>query len=418
MHVHGIVDRQAQPLGGVVFHDGRHHGRFMALVERRAGQAARRLDQIGMAGQAGEFFLHALETAHGDAELAPHARIHAGGVGAHDGAGGRQRGQRDATARGQGAHQHLPALASPGRPADQGLDGHEDVAPLVGAVLEDLHGRQMAAADLHARRIGGHQGHRNAHVLGAAQQALGVAQLERQAQHGGHRPQRDVALVPIQPDAQQILAIDHLAAHHAGIGHGGGIGPGLGAGEPEAGNLAAVGQARQPEFPLRGRAELQQQFARAQRIGHHDGDAGRDRIRRHPPHDLGMRVGRKAQAAVFLGNDHAEEALASHQVPDLGRQIAALPFDVPFVQQRAQARHRPFDEQAFFVAERGRRHGEQFVPIGVASEEIAVPPDIAGLDGLAFGIGQAWQGGAGPAIGGFGYAPAAPIREARSQTHG
>ncbi|CFU09251.1 Uncharacterised protein [Bordetella pertussis] len=415
VHVHRVVDRLAHALGGVVFHDGGDHRRLVPLVQRRAGQAARGLDQIGVARQPRQLLLHTLELADRDAELAADTRVHAGGARADHGRRGRQRRQRDAAAGGQRAHQHLPALAGARRSADQGLDRHEDIAAAVGAVLEYLHGRQMAPADFHAGRLGGHQRHRNADIGRTAQQALEVGQLERQAQHRGHRPQRDVALVPVQAYAQHLASIHHLAAHHAGVGHGGRVRAGLGAGQAEARHLGAVGQARQPEFALLGRAELQQQLARSERIRHHHGHPRRDRISRNAPHHLRMRIRRKAQAAVLLGNDHAEKALRFHELPDRLGQIAARPGDVPFVQHGAQLRHRAIDEALLGGRQLGRRHIQQLAPIGIAGEQVGVPPDIAGLDGLAFGVRHAGHGLARPAKCGFGDTPAAPSVEIHAQ---
>ncbi|MNS74510.1 hypothetical protein D3C72_1079880 [compost metagenome] len=201
--------------------------------------------------------------------------------------------------------------------------------------MKHLHRRQMAPTDLHARRLGGHQRHRNTDVFGAAQNAIGVRHLERQPQHRGHRPQGDVALVPIQADADEFATIHHLAAHHAGIHHGRGIRARFGAGEAKARYFAAIGQARQPVIALRGRAELHQQFARPQRIRHHDRDARRDRIGGNAPHHFGMRIGRKAQATVAARNDHAEKALRFQEVPHARGQVTPVPGDVPFVQHGA-----------------------------------------------------------------------------------
>ena len=52
MDVHGVVDRDAHPLGGVQLHDAGNHRGMMALVERRAGQPPRGVEQIGGAGDA------------------------------------------------------------------------------------------------------------------------------------------------------------------------------------------------------------------------------------------------------------------------------------------------------------------------------------------------------------------------------
>ena len=307
----------------------------------------------------------------------------------------------------QRAHQHLPAVAGAFLAADQRVQRHEHVTAAIGAVLEGLHGGQMAPADLHARRIDRHQRHRDADVARLAQDAVGIGQLEGQPQHRGHRPQRDVALVPVQPDADQLAPVHHLAADHAGVGHGGRVRAGLGAGQAEAGNLAPVGQARQPVVALRRRAELHQQLARSERVGHHHGDAGGDRVGGDAAHHLGMRVRREAQATVAARDDHAE-ALRLQEGPDLGRQVAAVPADIPFVQHGAQLRHGPVDELPLVRRQRGGRHVQQLAPVRIAAEEIGLPPGVAGLDGLAFGRGHGRQRAPRPTVGRFGNAAPAP----------
>src|SRR3546814_9798752 len=50
-----------------------------------------------------------------------------------------------------------------------------------------------------------------------ADQAVGIGQLERQPQNSGHRTQGNVALAPVQQDAQSLYPIDLLPAHHTCI---------------------------------------------------------------------------------------------------------------------------------------------------------------------------------------------------------
>ncbi|MNI53024.1 hypothetical protein D3C73_1078380 [compost metagenome] len=90
VHVHRGIDGFAHAFGGVVFHDARHDGGLHVLVQRGAGQAPGRFNQIGVARQAGQLFLHAFELADGNAELLAHPGVHARGVRAHDGGRGRQ----------------------------------------------------------------------------------------------------------------------------------------------------------------------------------------------------------------------------------------------------------------------------------------------------------------------------------------
>ena len=408
VHVHGVVHRHAHALGGVVFHDARHHRRLDALIERGARQAARGFDQIGVAGQTGQPFLHALELADRDAELLAHPRIHAGGVRAHRRGGGRQRRQRNAAPGGQCAHQHLPALPGALDAADQRIQRHKNVAARVGPVLEHLHGGQVAPADLDAGRVGGNERHRDADILGPAQDAVGVRHLERQPQHRGHRPQRDVALVPIEPDADELPPIHDLAAHDAGIHHRGRVRAGFGTGQAKARDFPAVGKPWQPVIALRLRAELHEQFARPQRVRHHDGDTRRNGIGGNAPHHFGVRIGREPQAAVTARNDHAEEALRLEVFPDVRRQIAPVPGDIPFIQHAAQFAHGTVDEALFIRRQRGRRHAEQLAPVGIAREQVGVPPAVAGFDGFAFGGRHGRHGIAGPAVCGFRNAAPAP----------
>jgi len=97
-----------------------------------------------------------------------------------------------------------------------------------------------------------------------------------------------------------------------------------------------IGQARQPFFLLLLGAEAHQQFAGPERIGHHHGDGGGQRAGGDLAHDFGMRVGREAEPAEFLGDDHAEEFFALDEVPGLLRQVAPFPVDLPVVEHRAK----------------------------------------------------------------------------------
>ena len=75
MDVHGVVDRDPHPLGGMQLHDAGNDRGMMALVERRAGQPPRGVEQIGGAGNARQRLLDAFELADRDAELLADAGI-------------------------------------------------------------------------------------------------------------------------------------------------------------------------------------------------------------------------------------------------------------------------------------------------------------------------------------------------------
>ena len=59
--------------------------------------------------------------------------------------------------------------------------------PRFGPFWNDLHRRQMAAADLDAGQIGRHQRERDADVVALADQVVGIVQLEREPEHGRDR---------------------------------------------------------------------------------------------------------------------------------------------------------------------------------------------------------------------------------------
>ena len=90
MDIHGIVDRDPHPLGGVQLHDAGDDRGMMTLIERGAGQPPRGIQEIGSAGDAGERLLDAFELGNRDAELLADAGIGAGGARGIGGARGRQ----------------------------------------------------------------------------------------------------------------------------------------------------------------------------------------------------------------------------------------------------------------------------------------------------------------------------------------
>ncbi len=166
------------------------------------------------------------------------------------------------------------------------------------------------------------------------------------------------------------------------------VGAGFRAGQAEARNFTAVGEPRQPALALLFRAKADQQFAGAERVRHHHGDGGSHRARRDLAHDFGMRIGREAEAAELLRNDHAEEAMLLDERPGLRRQVAPFPVDLPVVEHGAELVDRAMQEGVFFRHQRRRFGGEQLRPVRVAGEQIAVEPDVAGFQCLTLGIGH------------------------------
>ena len=205
LHVHGVVHHAAHVLGELVLGDRRGHRRFLAQVHGARRERARGVHEIGVPGHARERFFHAFELADRQLELLADARVRAGGAAGELAGAGRERRQRNRTAGSEGFHQHAPALADLLRPADDPVERNEHVLAPVGAVLERNVERIVARADFDAGGIRRNQRQRDAEILVAAQQVVGVVELERQTEHRRHRPEGDVALFPVQPNAEHIL---------------------------------------------------------------------------------------------------------------------------------------------------------------------------------------------------------------------
>ena len=384
-HVHAVVHRLAGALGDVVLDDRRHHRGLLAEVDRAGGHHARGVGQIGVRADAGECFLHALEAADRGLELVAHAGIGADGTRDHLLHAGVGAGQRDTAPGGQALHQHAPALAGHLRPADDELERHEHVLAAHRAVHPHRVEREVAAADVDARVVMRDQRAGDAEHLLTAEQALRVIQVEGQPEHGANRRERDVALVEIDAHAEHFLAVPLTLADHAGVGNGGGVGARPRAGERKGRDLLAGGQARQVVLLLLGRAVVQQQLGRAERVGHHHGDRGGGGARRQLGDHLGVRIGREALAAVLLGNDHAEETLGLDVLPDLGGHVAVLGA-FPVAREAAELVGLVVEEGLLLGGELGPRVGLQLFPVGIAGEELAFPPNGAGLERVLFGL--------------------------------
>jgi hypothetical protein len=159
------------------------------------------------------------------------------------------------------------------------------------------------------------------------------------------------------------------------------------ASEPASGLVSP----KQPVVLLLFGAELEQELARPERVRHHGGDRAGDRAGGELANDLRVRIGGEAEPAIGLRDDHGEEFVALEEVPDLGRQVVALPIDVPIVEHAAELVDRPIEEGLLLGRERRGRHRQELRPIGIAAEQIGVPPDVAGFDRLALGLRQGRQ---------------------------
>ncbi len=147
----------------------------------------------------------ALEPADGRAELRADARVGAGGAAAELAGGHRHGRQRDGAARGEALDQHPPAACPPApSPPMTQSSGMKTSLPVVGPFMKPQIERDVATADVHALVRGGDERERDAQLLLAAQELVGIEELEREAEEGGHRAQRDVALLPGEADAQHL----------------------------------------------------------------------------------------------------------------------------------------------------------------------------------------------------------------------
>src|SRR3954453_13042283 len=89
---------------------------------------------------------------------------------------------------------------------------------------------------------------------------------------------------------------------------------------------------------------------------------------------------RKAEAAILLGNNHPKEARVLDELPDFRWQVVQLIAHLPVIAHAAELLHRTVDERLLFSAERRFLERENLVPVGIATEELAVPPHRSGIE--------------------------------------
>lgn len=390
MDVHGMGDALAAALGEVVLEDRRKHRGLLAEVHRVGGEDSRAVHQPGVAADAGERLLDAFEGGDRHVELLADLGVATADVAAGLAGAGAHRRQRDGASDRQAVHQHHPAFADHFLPADDVLQRHEHVLAGVRTVHEGGAQRHVAAADLDPGGVGGDQRQGDAQVLLVAQQMVRVVALEGQAEEGGHRAEGDVALFPGQAQAEHLATFPFALADDADVGHAAGIGARVGAGEGEAGDVVALGQARQVALALLVGAVVEQQLGRAEGVRHHHrrGQVAATGGELH--HYLRVGEGGEALAAVLLGNDQAEEAVLLDEGPGFFRQVHAL-ADVPVADHGAEFFGRAVDEGLLFFGELRLGVVEQFLPVRAAAEQFAIPPHGARLDGLALGVGHRRQ---------------------------
>ncbi|CCK01158.1 hypothetical protein BN129_1852 [Cronobacter sakazakii 701] len=238
----------------------------------------------------------------------------------------------------------------------------------------------MATADFHTRRVRRDQRTGNAEFLLAAQQAIRVREFKREAQYGGDRRERNVALVPGEAHAEHLLALPLAHADHAGIRDGTGVRARFRAGERKAGDFLATRQARQVVVLLRVGAVVLQQFAGAEGVRHANGDGENAGDASEFLQHAGLRVSRELQTAILFFNDHREEAMFFQKRPQFRRQIRHFVGYLEVVRHAARFFHRAVEKRLLFGGQLRLRVVMELLPVRVTAEQIAFPPGRPGVD--------------------------------------
>ncbi len=244
----------------------------------------------------------------------------------------------------------------------------------------------MPAADVDARMIGRNECQRDADILAFSEQVVLVEEAEGEADERRLRPERDVALVPGKSDAERLVALVGPARHVTDVAHRCGVRARRRPREREARNFLALREAWQIVVLLLVGSVLLDKLAGAERVRHHDDRHDVRRARGDLAEDQGLRLRGKAEAAVLLRDQHAEEAMLLDEIPDLLRDLALRMADLPVVDHRAQFVRRAVEERLLLGRKLDRRDRLELVPIGCAGENLGIEADGAGFQCLSFGI--------------------------------
>ena len=278
------------------------------------------------------------------------------------------------------------------RAADDRVERHEHVVAARRAVLERNVDREVAPADLDAGQVRRDQRGRDAVVVDVADQVLGVIELEREAEHGRDRRERDVALVPVEPDADDLAALvralrrrrrcrrarsrrSRRAATSARSTASRRRSRGA------AASAASARRCRSAAAARRGRASSARRSSTTavalrddifvSTIEHASGE------KPSPPYSFGMII---AKNFCSLRNCQTFGGMSSELVRDL-----------PVVEHPAELFGRAVEERLLLGRELRRRQAQQLAPVRHAGEQLAVPPDVAGLERVLLGLRHARQ---------------------------
>ena len=350
MHIHGVADAFAAAFGEVIFEDRRQYRRLFTKIHCVSGKHAGGVHHPRVAADARHGFLDAFERRQRHIELFANLRVLAGDQAGELGRAGTDCWQRDRTPDRQAVHQHHPAFAEHFLATDEVVQWNEHVLAGVRAVHERGAQWQVATSDFHTGGIGRDQRQTDTEIFLFTEQVIRVVGFECQTEQGGDWAEGDVALFPVQTQADDFFTLPLAFANDPGVGHRARVGTGQRSGEGEARDIVATGQARQVVIALFVSAVMQQQFGRAEGVRDHHGRgevaAASGEFHCH----LRVGIGREAFAAEFLGNDQGEEAVFLDVRPGLGRQIHRL-ADLPVADHRAEFFGRAIDEGLFFFAQ-------------------------------------------------------------------
>jgi hypothetical protein len=118
---------------------------------------------------------------------------------------------------------------------DDAVHRREHAAADDRAIHERHAHRIVALADFDAVEIVRNQRTGNAEVFLVAEQVIGILDAKRQADQGRDRRQGDVALLPVQAQAEHLLAVDDAFLDDAGRLRRRGVGSGFGTVRPKHG---------------------------------------------------------------------------------------------------------------------------------------------------------------------------------------
>ena len=380
--VHAVVDRLAREFGEVVLRHRRDDGRLRALHDAAAGVAPRGFEEVRVAADAGERLFDPLELADRKTELLADAGMRRRDARRElDRARSRGR-ERDPASSGEALHQHLPTHPGTGSPADdRELEREDYVVALGRAIVERKAERIVTLTEGDAFGIGRDEGACDTQVFTLAEQVVGVAELESEAENCRDRGERDVALLPVQADVElAVVALEDLAPRRDRAR----VRPGVRFGEGEGGDVTAVGEPREVVVFLRWGPVVDQELGRAERVRHHDRDRGDAVARVELLHDGRVRERAEAEPAVLLRDEHPEEFPTLEEIPHGLREVALLRRR-PLVGDAADLLYGSIEIRLLFGRQLGIGLIEYPVEVGLAAEELAFDPDRARLDGRLLG---------------------------------